>query len=425
MTAHKKEHIIITIEAGWHGEVVKRLTKAATKAEKFGLTPPTWEFSGVYEKQKTLKSGKKVMAKVMDVTVENTVVKLQGRELVASMETTENGNFLKVREGFNLPERFRRTDCYCDHCKTDRMRKHLYVFLKDDGTYEQVGSTCLKDYMGFTPAALAYAAAFVDDLRGFESESWGFCGGRNVESMLHIMSATKAVIEHQGGYISRAAGEANGTMSTTDVVMQVIWPRPIANPSPSMREWIETVKALVKKTNSEENIAGAREAIRFLLEDWTDTSNYAHNVRLLLKNETFTSFDMMGVATSSYGAYLRAIDKLVEVEAKKKAKAAEQERARELSKHQGEVGDRLMGIVATVTANFYVSSNQFGDTFLIKFEDTEGNLYSWFTSGKSHLKVGTPVALTGTVKDHRTYKDIAETQLTRCKVEVLEQEEAA
>lgn len=59
----------------------------------------------------------------------------------------------------------------------------------------------------------------------------------------------------------------------------------------------------------------------------------------------------------------------------------------------------------------------YGFTQLVKFEDEDGNNYTWWASAAwaSELKKGQTVTLTATVKDHTEYMGEKTTVVTRCK----------
>lgn len=82
------------------------------------------------------------------------------------------------------------------------------------------------------------------------------------------------------------------------------------------------------------------------------------------------------------------------------------------STHQGEIGERLRNIPVTVISCNTFSSN-YGDKQVITFEDNYENIYVWFTTTKQ-VEAGSTWLLTGTVKDHNSYKGVAQTILTRC-----------
>lgn len=82
------------------------------------------------------------------------------------------------------------------------------------------------------------------------------------------------------------------------------------------------------------------------------------------------------------------------------------------STYQGEIGERLRNIPVTVISCNTFSSN-YGDKQVITFEDDYENIYVWFTTTKQ-VEAGSTWLLTGTVKDHNSYKGVAQTILTRC-----------
>lgn len=81
------------------------------------------------------------------------------------------------------------------------------------------------------------------------------------------------------------------------------------------------------------------------------------------------------------------------------------------SEYQGSLGDRLTLDVTVVRA--HSGENGFGHYTIHTFEDTDGNQYVWSTSSKS-WQVGEVKHIRGTVKDHKTFRNIKQTVLTRC-----------
>ncbi len=88
------------------------------------------------------------------------------------------------------------------------------------------------------------------------------------------------------------------------------------------------------------------------------------------------------------------------------------------SQYVGTIGERLYDIEVTVTRAFNINS-YYGESTVHDFEDADGNVYSWITTSK-HLPAGGHYMLTGTVKDHKEFKNVCKTVLTRCKVVELD-----
>jgi len=86
------------------------------------------------------------------------------------------------------------------------------------------------------------------------------------------------------------------------------------------------------------------------------------------------------------------------------------------SEYIGAIGDRYADEVVVVSA--YPYESQYGISTIHVFEDTRGNQLVWNTTAKQ-LAVGGCYILTGTIKDHRNFKNVHQTVLTRCKVEEI------
>ena len=81
----------------------------------------------------------------------------------------------------------------------------------------------------------------------------------------------------------------------------------------------------------------------------------------------------------------------------------------------GEIGQKLDKIVVTLVRKGGFES-RFGYTNVLKFEDAEGHLFTWFTATVREEEVGTKFYLSGTIKEFAEYKGEKSTTLTRCKL---------
>lgn len=83
------------------------------------------------------------------------------------------------------------------------------------------------------------------------------------------------------------------------------------------------------------------------------------------------------------------------------------------SKHQGNIGERLE---LTLTVKRVVEKEgYYGNSAFHIFSDEEGNIYTWNTSSKT-LEVGRTYHLKGTVKEHTCFRNVNQTNLTRCAI---------
>lgn len=82
------------------------------------------------------------------------------------------------------------------------------------------------------------------------------------------------------------------------------------------------------------------------------------------------------------------------------------------SEYQGAIGDRLELEVLVIKA-IDLPDGYYGSSTMYIMSDADENQYVWTTSSKK-LEEGENYTLRGTVKEHKTYKRIRQTVLTRC-----------
>lgn len=82
------------------------------------------------------------------------------------------------------------------------------------------------------------------------------------------------------------------------------------------------------------------------------------------------------------------------------------------SEHFGTVGTRYdLNLLCTKVIDL---ESYYGKSYLHTFEDENGNVFTW-TTAATHLEEDTMYFVRGTVKQHTTYRNVKQTQLTRCK----------
>lgn len=86
------------------------------------------------------------------------------------------------------------------------------------------------------------------------------------------------------------------------------------------------------------------------------------------------------------------------------------------SKHIGNIGDRI-DFDGTLSRAI-INQNAFGISYYYIFEGDDGNTYTWNTSSRT-LEEGQRYHVRGTLKEHTTYRAVAQNVLTRCKAEEI------
>jgi hypothetical protein len=405
--------------------VMEVLEKATKKAEKLGVAKPVYEKKGPFYKDTTDNLGFKIQVPYFVVEIDPGQVKLPGYTFLGKMEHEGKFNLLYPVPGAHIDEKYRTTDCYCDHCKLIRDRKMLYVFKRDaDGQQIQIGKNCLRDFMGIDPAVLAYYQSYDKDFASREDDDgyWGG-GSRYYIDLRSFTTVTAAVIEAEGGYISNtaaknAAERGEGVQSTSGKVSDYLFPPKFGGGNEEARRAYQAWRSRVQSFINDDLKARVEEAIRWIKEDWKNSTDYAWNLKVIAEKGSIDSDKQYGIGASLWPTYMREMGRLKEIELKR---AAEKE-ASKSSDFVGKVGERLKKVEAHVQRSQFIKSGEWGDTYLYKFVDGNGMVYSWFT-GPQGLHAGDKVIFTGTVKDHKEYQGAKETQLTRCKVEVTQRVE--
>ena len=152
------------------------------------------------------------------------------------------------------------------------------------------------------------------------------------------------------------------------------------------------------------------------MKDLDDNSSYMENVKILLANpEGLVSGKNIGFIVGIIPWYFNAMKKLQEDKEREEKVAAE----KASSQFVGQEGQRIT--FTAVKANLvWWGENMYGVSYLYKFVDADGNVYTWFGSKGYDMEDGDQFTVTGTVKGHEEYKGVCQTPLTRCKLVKIE-----
>lgn len=338
------------------------------------------------------------------VTVNGEGPKLSGWRLMAVLEPLDapNGavNLVKEVPGEQCPAEYRDQIGLCTHCNTKRYRKETFVVAHDDGRTACVGRQCLQDFLGGQdPHRLAEWASLIFDVfasfDGCEDEEWG--GGNyhceHTYGMDTLLAWTCSEIDAHG-WKSRKGCDVGDT-ATVDAVIYLIDGPGRHAPAHEWRAW-EAEHERLRPTESQKEQAAAAIAWAFDLDP--GEQNYLHNVKLLAQAGHVRA-KHAGLAVSIMIAYRRHLG-IVE-ERKKNA----------VSKHFGTIGKR--GEYTLTLEDVRGFDTNWGENFLRRWRDPDGNVAVWWSSSSNHFEVGQTYHVRATVKDHDEYNGVAQTVLTR------------
>lgn len=350
-------------------------------------------------------------------------VKLPGGwEFIGTIQHEEHGNILRTVPSFegNLPAALRSApSTHCDHCNTTRRRNDTYVLRNEAGEFVQVGSTCIKDFLGHSAQ---FAIRLIEGVGGDDDE-WGFgYGGRSEPTRFGIsafVALTAAVIRAFGWVPRSRGGEA-----TADRVWFLL------NPCPPVTRWSRSahdswkadwsaVKA-VQTQAREDEAAAAIEWARSINEN--TTSDYLSNLRIACLSESVTGRNA-GIVASVVSAYNREQERETRRAAERKTSTVVNEWAgkvgdkfgRKLSKKDRDKGASAHDAINGKVVFLRTFENEWGSTTLVKVQSDAGNVFAWFKSGYlADVEKGDAVTMIGTVKKLDEYQGQKQTVLTRC-----------
>jgi hypothetical protein len=336
---------------------------------------------------------------LQDVTVKYDVPKIAGWDLISIFDyehyKDENDQvhmavFTNTIPGKELPFQYQnKTEIHCEHCGHNRYRKQSFLVKHENGEYKEVGSTCLKDFLGHDPSNFLFFATLSNRIKGLEDE-FGFgsfgSGDPVAFSLEGVLALTSGVIK-KWGWTSRSEAYDTSAMATADMVIEYM------NPNCKL-EKIEI---------EEEDREIAKKTIDYFKSLTDQDNDYIMNCLKVIKLNA-VPYKRFGIACSMIHVYRRHVEKELE-----KANLKD-------SNWFGNIGSKLEKCPVTCTFKTHVDSF-YGVSTLYKFIDEDGNVFKTFYSGHTwSVEQGDKVLLSGTVKKHDEWNNVKETLLTRSKV---------
>jgi len=387
------------------------LDKLIRRAAKIGCPLPTYTVGEPYpvefKRRNAMDEVVKYLVLHADVVVGGPAPKFDGWTLAAVLEPLGEENMVAMVPGVTvtLPASYAVATGACDHCKAHRNRLQTFALAHDDGRTVQVGRQCLRDFLGHeSPETLArYAELLVlfgATVSGAEEDDFGGGGGREPDCFaLDAYLPWVASSIRADGWCSRTKARDEGGMATSDDAMdrmrrQGYW-RDHTPPAPTDGDMAKAAAAI--------------EWAATLDTSAEPVGSYLANVGIVGR-AGYTTRKSLGIAASILGAHERATAQVAE--------RAEQRK----SVHFGTIGKRET-FTFTVLRVLPIET-QYGVSYIVLMKDDAGNVAKWKASGgtmagSDDFDRGVRVTGKCTVKEHTSYKEIAQTVLTRCAFEIV------
>lgn len=317
-------------------------------------------------------------------------VSYDGWEFIATLQHLPTGeNIIRaITDEYEIPLEYRESGSACEHCHVNRYRKDTYV-VRHDATCEarQVGSTCIKDFLGGnSPDNIMQKASFIGDLISFMQGARISNQGHdeNIFYINNVLAHTSACIRGYG-WISKAEASRTGALATAMLVES------------NMRGDNTYIQYPV--TQEDKDLAKeAAEWAENLSDEEVEASDYLYNIRAIARSG-MVGFRTIGYAASIVSSFMR-------------------NNSPRTTKHESDFVGTLkqrdvFKLLAKKVSGF---TGPYGYTNKYVFQDDSGNIMIWLTSTEQPIKEGKQYAIKGTIKAHHIYNDVKETIISRCEI---------
>ena len=367
-----KEGIIISINGSRREEFLRFCEKLNKKAKKHAVD----NFSVVFIGERIVDVQNKPSFKtlVLDYQITIPVFKINGWILAGTSTRTEGGNIItSFYENLPVPERFRETT-RCDHCQTKRNRTYTCILLGDYGEWKQVGSGCVKDFIGHSVEAWDFLCHLSSSFRNFAKEdSAGSCESSLVWDLKGVLALTFAVLRNNP-YVSKKMSEETYSQSTASLVVDLLHHK--GN----------------KPEVNEEDLSKAEKTAEWMAAG--GDTEYLRNLRVISSCGYVTAHTVGRVVSAADSWRRQSVGSKIG------------------SRHIGEVGQKIE-IQDAVVVSCRMVDGPWGPNPLLCLEK-DGNMFSVFYKDK--IKEGSTVSFKALVKRHSLFRGLPCTDLTRMKI---------
>lgn len=316
----------------------------------------------------------------IEVFIDESTIRVTGWNIIGRLDDNEGETIIITNFGHDMSA-YRDADTKtCDHCKTARNRKAVYIIKESSSNQTmRIGSTCLNDFVGHKSAVqYAQLMSWVGDIEATaETEEWLSFGKDEYCFDVMDVLATAAVAIRENGYISKDKAESLTVTSTADDVKYVL------------------TKKIPIITEADTDMAEA--AVEWFNTTTHKDSDYFYNMGKLV-NAEYTKMRFIGILVSLIPVYQKAIAvKTVSVK----------------SEYVGNIGDKKVRF-DVVCNKITTVHTQFGTSYLYMMTTTEGNAIKYFTKAGFAVE-GEEFSFLATIKDHQEYNGFKQTVVTRGK----------
>lgn len=355
-----------------------RIKRANNRLSKAGINERFTSTVNYYEKFSTSRDGSTVKHSRARVTLDRPTIGYSGYKFLARVEKIGDEFLAFSAPGEELNGE-RPTSMECDHCKTNRQRKNVYLIEDEFGHRSVVGGNCLELYIGFAPPAL-WSLEW-DDIAKFEDEDWIKKSHGSV-----TVYPTDDVVK-VAYYLIKKFGYKNtsyGSISTKELIIDA---------------FLGTDESLVEESKE---IDAARICQLILDQVSGDMNDWAANVEAVVKSD-YLEVRHFGILASGVWAAV-------------KAEIKEVENSMFIDEFIGLPGDKFIDVECEVFskkpfASAYGWNTTYGSDIVLC--TSHGYRLFWRTTSNNIPEVGDKILASFTISKNDVYRDVYSSKVSR------------
>jgi len=407
-------------------EIELELQVFSTKAKKFGVDFQ-YEFSKPYILKKEIPSPMGdfwneqhgyhhiVTYEVFDLNINHEPIKLSGDWELVAYYKNDTGSIQQLNVNLELPKWFVEHEINtCNHCNIKRYRKtYFLVYSPITKEFKQIGSTCLKDFCGITPAkALKIFSFFYQPTFFGECENYSFNNASKQlkEKFVNIAYSKSLCISKILEFIklhnyTKATFEQIEDGVTYYGKIKYKWVRDNEGKA-TLDKLIQFLESKTEKPK----IKGAKD-INDLLKFWDNKEIKTDKDNIPINSFNFWISDCKEILTTDYilKTDLNKLCGLVNYYVESKAKESEISS----SKHFGNIGERITQDL--IITKMFAGDGLYGSYYIYTMENENGNCFVY----KGSKQIGwenDKLNITFTITSHDTYNGMKQTIISRPKI---------
>ena len=273
------------------------------------------------------------LIRFVEMEIEVPTAAQNGWTFVATIVHTVEGNVIRSVPGYTVSDDYRMRPTWCDHCRTNRLRKDTYVIQHTDGRTMQVGSSCLQEFFGgvaktaeaaanllFNAHEIAESATKRDWLGGSALTIYRVDTDEYLKHVAAVVLKTGCYITKKAAYTNAQTGNRN-TVATASIAAQSMEHAHDVDPqypitaeaeklAAESREWVRQTYG--GSSNADDNVGDDYDAIKDsilgLITPSRDLSEFEHNLLVCARSEAIEPrlFGIAAYIVEAYRKHLQA-----------------------------------------------------------------------------------------------------------------------